>query len=80
MKSWWWYGNGDRGDDDADDYYDSGDGDHVGAHDDGVMIVTIVLVMVRTVWCGHLNFQSAVTAWNDEFKGCFHSSYFTRQD
>ena len=25
--------------------------------------------------CGHLDFESAVTAQNDEFKGRFHSSY-----
>ena len=25
--------------------------------------------------CGHLDFQSVVTAKNDEFRGCFHSSY-----
>ena len=25
--------------------------------------------------CGHLDFETAVTAQNDEFKGSFHSSY-----
>ena len=25
--------------------------------------------------CGHLDFESAVTVQNDEFKGSFHSSY-----
>ena len=38
-------------------------------------------IVVMTPWkyafllCGHLDFESVVTAQNDKFKGSFHGSY-----